>query len=246
MSTPTVESIERVAATAWPTNERTGLGEWILSAGDGFSRRRNSTVPCGPPPGDLERRLADVESWYTVRGLTPLYRITPTCDPTIDGILEDRGYRIESPVVVMTLTIDGAGPVQGVADSPVATESWVSTELEALGVDRSLVGQWLATIAVVPPPVSFVTSADGDQTVGAGFGYVGEGLLGVFEVAVRPEYRRRGHAKRLMRALHAFGSENGAGKSFLQVAEDNEAALVLYQSLGYEPLYRYWYRRADA
>jgi len=246
MSTSTVESIERVAATAWPTNERTRLGEWILSAGDGFSRRRNSTVPCGPPPADLDRRLTDVESWYTVRGLTPLYRITPTCDPAIDGILEARGYRVEAPVVVMTLALDDTDPVEGVVISPVATEAWVSTELEALGVDRSLVGQWLATIAVVPPPVSFVTSMDGDQTVGAGIGQVGDGLLGVFEVAVRPEYRRRGHAKRLMRSLHTFGFEHGAGTSFLQVAEDNEPAVVLYRSLGYEPLYRYWYRRADA
>ena len=246
MSTPSVETIERVAATAWPTNERTSLGDWILSAGDGFSRRRNSTVPCGPPPDDLARRLADVESWYTVRGLSPLYRITPTCDPSIDGILEARGYRIESPVVVMTRPLETATPVAGVTSTPVATEAWVSAELDALGVDRSLVGQWLATIAVVPPPVSFVTVDDDGETAGAGFGHVGDGLLAVFEIAVRPACRRRGHATRLMEALHAFGAEQGAATVFLQVAEDNVPALALYRRLGYEPRYRYWYRRTDA
>jgi len=246
VSAPGVAAIEAVAAVAWPTNERTSLGDWVLSAGDGFSRRRNSTVPCGPPPDDLERRLTDVEHWYTVRGLSPLYRITPMCDPAIDGILESRGYRIESPVVVMTRTLEAAAPVTGVTSSPVATEAWVSAELDALGVDRSLVGQWLATIAVIPPPVTFVTVADDGETAGAGFGHVGEGLLGSFEIAVRPACRRRGHATRLMDALHAFGAEQGATTAFLQVAEDNAPAIALYRGLGYEPLYRYWYRRAEA
>jgi len=99
---------------------------------------------------------------------------------------------------------------------------------------------------VVPPPVAFVTVSDGDEIVGAGFGYVGEGLLGAFEIAVRPDHRRRGHARRLMEALHAFGVEQGAEYAFLQVAEDNVPAVNLYRGLGYEPLYRYWYRRADA
>jgi ribosomal protein S18 acetylase RimI-like enzyme len=49
-----------------------------------------------------------------------------------------------------------------------------------------------------------------------------------------------------MEALHAFGVEQGAEYAFLQVAEDNVPAVNLYRGLGYEPLYRYWYRRADA
>ncbi|HZJ48565.1 MAG TPA: GNAT family N-acetyltransferase [Acidimicrobiia bacterium] len=246
MTIETVEGIERVAAAAWPTNERTTVGEWVLSAGDGFSRRRNSTIPCGPVPADVEQRLDDVAGWYVVRGLPVLYRITPTCDPSIDRILDERGYRAESLTVVMTRPLGALEVVADVTSSPVATESWVSTELEALGVDRSLVGPWLATIAVVPAPVAFVTSMDGPQTAGAGFGMVDDGLLGVFEVAVRPDGRRWGHAKRIMSSLHAFGIRQDAEAVFLQVTEDNVAALDLYRSIGYEPLDRYWYRRAEA
>ncbi len=242
----TVEAIERVSAAAWPTNERTTVGEWVLSAGDGFSRRRNSTAPCGPLPVDVERRLDDVAAWYVVRGLSPLYRITPTCDPAIDQILDERGYRLETPVSVMTRPLGSPEHVEGVSVSPVATEAWVATELDALGVDRSLVGPWLATIAAVPSPVAFVTSMGFDGAAGAGFGVVGENLLGVFEVAVRPRDRREGHARRVMRALHAFGAEEGAGEVFLQVTEDNQPALNLYRELGYDTLYRYWYRRGDA
>lgn len=242
----TIETIERVAATAWPTKERATAGEWVLSAGDGFSRRRNSTTPCGPPPLDLERRVEDVAAWYAVRGLPPLYRITPMCDPSIDRMLDERGYRFESATVVMTRPLGAPEAVAGIVSSPVVTEAWVSTELEALDVDRSLAGSWLATIAAVPSPVSFVTSVDAAGVAGAGFGVVAEGHLGAFEIAVRPPARRRGHATRLMHALHAFGVAEGAALAFLQVTEDNDSGLELYGSLGYEPLYRYWYRRGDA
>jgi len=242
----TVEAIERVAAAAWPTKERTTVGEWVLSAGDGFSRRRNSTIPCGPLPSDVERRLDDVADWYTVRGLSPLYRITPMCDPSIDAVLDEHGYRLESPTVVMTRSLGKAQDAAGTVSTPVATEAWVETQIEALDVDRSLIGPWLATIATVPSPVTFVTSMDGQTAVGAGFGYVADGVLGVFEVAVRPDHRRRGHARRMMAALHNFGIEQGAETVFLQVFEENAAATDLYRSMEYGPAYRYWYRRADA
>ena len=65
----TVPAIEAAAAAAWPATESTTLGSWTLLAGDGFSRRRNSAVPAGPVPDDLERRLDDVAEWYRVQSL---------------------------------------------------------------------------------------------------------------------------------------------------------------------------------
>ena len=242
----TVQSIEAAAAVAWPPTESLTLGSWKLSAGDGFSRRRNSAVPAGPLPEDLDRRLTDVEEWYRVRGLPTLYRVTPECGDAVDGILAERGLVFESPTFVMSRLLGLPESVEGVDESPVVTDSWVETEIAALGIDRSSIGPWLATIAVVPSPASFVVPVDGGEPAGAGFGVVVDDLLGVFEIVVRPEYRRRGHAGRIMAALHQFGMREGARRVFLQVLEDDEPAIALYRSLGYEVSHRYWYRRADA
>jgi ribosomal protein S18 acetylase RimI-like enzyme len=241
----TVESIEAAAAAAWPPTESLTLGSWTLSAGDGFSRRRNSTVPAGPLPEDLERRHRDVEAWYRVRGLPTLYRITPLCDPAIDGLLADRGLVLEAPTLVMSRPLEVIEAVEGVTESPVATSAWVETELAALDIDRSSVGPWLATIAVVPSPALFVVSTEDGESVGAGFGVVVDTLLGVFEIVVRPEFRRRGHARRIMAALHGFGLGEGAERVFLQVLADDERAISLYRSLGYGVSHQYWYRRAE-
>ena len=242
----TVQSIEAAAAVAWPPTESLTLGSWRLSAGDGFSRRRNSVVPAGPLPEDLDRRLADVEEWYRVRGLPTLYRITPECDASVDSVLTERGLVFESPTLVMARRLDVPESVDGVDESPVVTDAWVETEIEALGIDRSSLGPWLATIAVVPSPASFVVSTDEGEPVGSGFGVVIDDLLGVFEIVVRPELRRRGHAGRIMAALHQFGMREGAQRVFLQVLEVDEPAIALYRSLGYEVSHRYHYRRADA
>ena len=242
----TIQSIEAAAAAAWPPTESLTLGSWKLSAGDGFSRRRNSAVPAGSLPENLERRFSDVREWYRVRGLPTLYRITPLCDTAVDDVLADRGLALEAPTLVMSRSLEATELVEGVAESPVVTDTWVQTELAAVGIERSSIGPWLGTIAAVPSPASFVVPVDDGEPVGAGFGVVVDALLGVFEIVVRPEYRRRGHAGRLMAALHQFGTREGAQRAFLQVLEDDEPAIALYRSLGYEVSHRYWYRRADA
>ena len=242
----TVQRIGAAAAVAWPPTESLTLGTWKLSAGDGFSRRRNSVVPAGPLPEDLERRLSDVGEWYRVRGLPTLYRITPLCDSSVDNILAERGLVLEAQTLVLSRSLEPTELVEGVTESPVATDAWVQTEIGALGVDPSSIGPWLATIAAVPSPASFVVPIDDGEPVAAGFGVVVDALLGVFEIVVRPEHRRRGHAGRIMAALHRFGLREGARRVFLQVLEDDEPAIALYRSLGYEVSHRYWYRRADA
>ena len=56
----------------------------------------------------------------------------------------------------------------------------------------------------------------------------------LLNLAVRPEYRRRGLARRLMRAMLALGREAGIGTFFLEVRSTNFEAQTLYRSLGFE------------
>lgn len=241
-----IAAIERAAAIAWPALETATMGEWLLSAGEGFSRRRNSAVPLGRLPDGIDRRIDEVVAWYRERGITPRFRMTPLCDDRVDAILDRRGFVIEDPVAVMARPLDDPGTTDGVTVADHATEQWVDAQLEVLGIDRSLVHPWLSTLAALPDPAAFVNATVGDSTVGVGFGVVVDELLGSFELAVAEQYRRQGHATRLMSALHAFGCRRGARSGYLQVVEENRPAAALYERLGYGIVYRYWYRAADA
>lgn len=55
----------------------------------------------------------------------------------------------------------------------------------------------------------------------------------LLNVAVRPEYRRRGLARRLLGAMLALGRRAGAEAVFLEVRAANEPAQALYRSLGF-------------
>ena len=63
-------------------------------------------------------------------------------------------------------------------------------------------------------------------------------------VAVRPEFRRRGIARGMVQACLELAQNRGGQEMILQVESDNEAAIRLYHDLGFQPLTeRTTYRR---
>jgi len=60
------------------------------------------------------------------------------------------------------------------------------------------------------------------------------GELHINNVAVRPEFRRRGIAAQLLAAVLAEGRRNGARVAFLEVRAANVAAQLLYRSRGFQ------------
>ena len=68
-------------------------------------------------------------------------------------------------------------------------------------------------------------------------------LAGLFEIATARGEQRKGHARRLVLSALKWARQHGARKAWLQVEADNETALALYRSLGFEEVYRYHYRQ---
>lgn len=60
----------------------------------------------------------------------------------------------------------------------------------------------------------------------------------VTTVAVRPEFRRRGMAEALVKAMIEYADEKEIRFIFLEVRESNEPAKALYRKLGFEPVGR--------
>src|SRR5216683_1158473 len=77
-----------------------------------------------------------------------------------------------------------------------------------------------------------------DSAGGAVAGFIVSRLIGpelhVYNVAVRPELRRRGVAARLLRAVLEWAHRNGASLAFLEVREGNSAAQSLYRACGFQ------------
>lgn len=73
------------------------------------------------------------------------------------------------------------------------------------------------------------------------------GELHINNVAIRPEFRRRGIAARLLAAVLREGRSQGARLAFLEVREGNTAAQGLYRRCGFQVTgtRRRYYRQPD-
>ena len=86
------------------------------------------------------------------------------------------------------------------------------------------------------PTTRFMSVAEDGNTI---VGYCGVFLpapgieADILTVAVLPAYRRRGIAKEFMRQIEEWAREREASAMMLEVEIKNEAAITLYQSLGY-------------
>lgn len=52
-------------------------------------------------------------------------------------------------------------------------------------------------------------------------------------IATHPDHRRQGRARQLMDQWQAMARDRGAERAFLEVAEDNPAAIALYSACGF-------------
>jgi GNAT superfamily N-acetyltransferase len=238
-----VADIEQAAFRAWPARGTVRYDGWQLRYGDGFSRRINSVAAEGASAIPIDEKLAYCRRWYAEHGLPLLFRITPVVEEGIDAALDGRGFGVEGRTVVMIHPAIPEFATAGVHVADAPTEAWITAELDLAGVERTQAAAWLSILDRIPEPAGFALIVSDGAPVAAGIGVLVDDWLGVFEVVVDSSQRRRGHARVLMEGLHAWAAERAAARSFLQVVVENRAAIGLFEHLGYEETYRYWYRR---
>ena len=89
--------------------------------------------------------------------------------------------------------------------------------------------------------VALVAKADGDIAgfVIAQVDIEDNTLYGhIITLNVAPHFRRKGIATKLLKEIEAILKQKGIGESHLEVREDNNAAIKLYQNMGYQKMGR--------
>ncbi|MFD0025548.1 GNAT family N-acetyltransferase [Streptomyces sp. NPDC058382] len=240
--------LAQVCARAWQPVESEPLGDWLLRAAGGFTRRANSVLPLGDPGVPLDAALARVRQWYADRRLTPYVQAATGADGTQEELcaaLEENGWRRE---VTAQLRIGALAPigdlpaeVSRVRLSRTADPAWLSRyqRFEQAGPEvRAVLGSgpsvWFAT----------VPGDDGEDAPAAIGRCVVDGRwAGFMAVEVSPEHRRRGLATTVMTALARQAMDEGASASWLQVEADNEGARALYDGMGFSTHHSYHHFR---
>ncbi len=237
------------------------LDGWLLRFAQGFTKRANSVVPLYPSTGadpaaapeaadaplSLTRKVRYCENLYAREGLKTIFRLTSIDDNvTLDGYLEARGYRAQDATEVLTLALEQRPP--GAPDfCLLPLESWLDAyaELSQLpGGNSGAAARALhaAILRGIPLPAAYAVLGPPDAPLGCALAVLEQDLVGLFDVVTRPDARRAGHGTRLVSSLLAWGWDQGARRAYLQMVADNDPARALYRRLGFDTLYRYWYR----
>jgi ribosomal protein S18 acetylase RimI-like enzyme len=237
-----VALIETLSLRSWPALEVDYQDDWILRAAGGYSKRANSVSTITPSRQNLTTKIEIVEKFYRGHDLTPMFRITPLFDPALDDALAARSYgRIDETCVLVADLSDTAQASPGVKLETALTTDWQQGYAAISGMTTSDAEIFSAILSQVEIPSAYAridAHAFGRATLDAG-------LLGLYSIATDPTVRRQGLARSLCASLLHWGVVQGAQRAYLAVEADNDAALGLYQQLGFALAYRYHYRRKD-
>lgn len=248
-------ALEDLAHRAWPPIRERHLRGWVLRESRGSSRRGNS-VWARDRVDDLPAALREVRSFYSEAGLPPTFQITPMSQPEeLRRCLDDAGYDDSGATDVCVADLDdllaaiggrasgGDGSVTVTLD-PYPTPTWLEVAgqvLSTFGVERP--GS-LAVLGSLTAPTRYALLRRNSEPVAVGRAVSERGWMGIYSMATLPAARGYGAARAVLGALADWATDTGARRATLQVEQTSTAARRLYAGLGFQPVYRYTYRRA--
>ena len=214
---------------------------WLLRLLPGKAKRARSVNAVYPSTQPLDRKIAYCERLFGAAGVPTLFRMTPFSQPPeLDALLGQRGYGRFDPTAVELADIDPSRVAMKA--TPMPLEPWIDAISEIRQASHAERAAHLARLQASPLAVRPLALVEAGRVVATGLAIVEDDCAGLFDIVVREEARRRGHARTLVASLLATAWELGARHAYLQVNAENVAARRLYAQFGFEERYVYWYR----
>jgi ribosomal protein S18 acetylase RimI-like enzyme len=239
--------IEEAALNATVVREQMLYDGWLVRWAPAKARRARSINVIGPGRRELDEKLRFCADVYARAAQPLIFRLTSAGpDEALEGQLAARGFQRTDETCVMARSLPQAAPVS-VRQTLRYEHADPARFAQVTGTLRDYAprhvaehAQRLASIAV--PCVRLLASDETGNCVAAGMAVMDGDLVGIFDVVVRENARRRGYARQLAERLLGVGRDAGARAAYLQVEYANTAARSLYATLGFADQYAYWYR----
>jgi GNAT superfamily N-acetyltransferase len=246
MSQTDITEMEYLTSQFWPAREIQKYKGWIIHFNDGITWRANSVLPIGPiNEVQLEDAIEHIIAHYTERGAPAAFKMTESSKPEeLDETLDEMGFEKRMTTFVQTMPIRELSCIY--PKVPVDIIKINDTSIDILmcesGLDHPATEVRRQIIKRIEGEKGIARVMIDGRLAGVGLGVVRADWLGFFSIRTLPEYQRRGVAWSVNCALAMWGEDLGARKVFLQVEAKNTPALALYESLGLQTMYTYWYR----
>jgi N-acetylglutamate synthase len=224
---------------------------WLLPFDAGTVGRAHSAVPLRHDASIQAADISIIVARYRARGLRPSLRVAAVPAVShLDAALIEQGLTVTQPTLTcVARVVDVLDATRSIAPAEVSPNPSAAWSQVYLGegfdpVDGASRVKALSRASGSLYAHSVDSNANDAQVVATGVGSYGHGWLGIHGMRTLATHRKQGHASRILRALALQAEARGMQSAYLQVEDGNQAALRLYQSLGFTVAWRYIYWRA--
>lgn len=232
---------------AFPALSTALVNGWVVRFSNGYAKRANSVNPIYLCSIDTLKNIEICEEMYSCRGLDTVFKLTE-CEAAyeIDKLLADMGYSYEAKTNVMLKNIKGfeitAEDMRGAVIYRELKDNWFNAYTIMNKVKDESKGTLRKMLESIIVDTYYACIIEDGKIIAVGQGVAERGYVGMFDIYVHEGHRRKGLANKIMNNLIYAAAQDGNKFSYLQVVDANEPAKALYDKLGYEKQYSYWYR----
>jgi len=244
MNKEQIRFLENISSNAFVGLEDEYYDGWELRFTHGFTGRANSIQIKGESSIDLSEKIAFCEKKYSEHDLPCIFKLSDA-DKEFISILENRGYYVLKPTDVMTLPLNDT-----VIDSEIlndvsyssTSEGWFEPYFEFENMEDEMKQDLTKKIhAKVSVDQIYIKLMHDGKVAAVASLAVENGYSLLHNVVVSPNLRGLGLGKKLCQAAILISKESGASHIYLQVMQNNPIAMNLYNKLGFEKQYTYYY-----
>lgn len=245
-----VRRFEAAGFRAWPAAHVHYDGTWVVRYTPGHDAKRlNSVNPLDPNDlHDLPARIEKAGHYFEGVGRKLIFRLSPLGGAELTRHLEEAGFSVLRPSLVMAMGLEGSTVVdEAMNQIPLKdVNRFIVAALSVHGLGPARGPGLESIIKSISPEVGlFAVEAENEPVATAICVHDGD-LAGLFEVATDLARRGQGYGRRVVLSALKWAKLRGAKQAWLQVEADNETAISLYRSLGFETVYSYHYRQAPS
>ena len=239
-----VRKIEELSINAFPALETYVYDGWLVRMSDGKAKRINSAYPLYPSTLKLEEKINTVESIYKKKGLRSVFKLTKALAlPNMDKDLRERGYQEAGRTSIQVMDLDKF-EYESNTNIKCYTElsdQWFESLCKINGMSVLDKEVHYKALGSINPKQCFMSYSLDDKTVAFARGVMEAGYIGIYGIYVDKAHRKKGLGELVTGAMVDYGKQQGCSKAYLQVEVVNEPAIKLYNKIGFEELYQYWY-----
>lgn len=247
-----IQLIEELSINAWPALNTKIYDGWVLRFANGYTKRSNSVNPLYHSNLPLFEKIRYCEQVYCDLNLPVVFKLTVESYPYgIDDELASGGYSKMDETAVRILPLNHYKYQKSDSINIEISQNHVPTDwlkgfftcAEIMDPTKQLkVKQLLGNIS---GEVIWVSKIVSGNRVGCGFGAIERGYVGIFDVVVKQDFRGSGYGQEMVEGILNAATGKGIKTAYLSVVVGNRPAEKLYDKLGFQELYRYWYRIKD-